>query len=249
MESYASLAGIYDKTIEIDYDKWTKFVVQYFNSKGISLRGKKLLELACGTGNMTLKIREQGMEVTAIDLSNEMLQTAMEKALKKRTKVLFINQNIIDLNINKTFEFVFSFCDGFNYIINEEDLLKSFGRVYSHLNNGGYFMFDISTAYKLKNKIGNSTFTQNSDEISYIWDNYLEENILDMYITFFINEGKGDIYRRFKEHHVQRAWENQFIVESLEKIGFKNIEIYNDYSIESINDETTRAVFICKREE
>ena len=74
------------------------------------------------------------MDITAIDLSNEMLHTAMEKALKKRCKILFVNQNIISFNINKKFDFVFGFCDGYNYITTEEDLIKSFNRVYSHLN-------------------------------------------------------------------------------------------------------------------
>lgn len=247
MESYIGLADIYDKTIDMDYDKWVRFVVDYFKAKEINLRGKKLLELGCGTGNMTLKLREQGMEITAVDLSNEMLHTAMDKALKKRQRILFVNQNIVNFNINKRFDFVFSFCDGYNYITKEEELIKSFERVYSHLNAGGYFLFDISSAYKLKNKIGNNTFTQNEDELSYIWDNYIEKDLLEMYITFFVREGA--LYKRFKEHHIQRAWENEHIIKCLDKVGFKDINVYNDYTIDSVSDDSLRSVFVCKREE
>lgn len=247
MGSYDGLAQFYDNTIEIDYEKWTKFVINYFKSKNITLKGKKLLELGCGTGNMTFKLKEQGMEITAIDLSNEMLNAAMEKALKRRCKILFINQNIVDFSINKKFDFIFSFCDGYNYLTDKEELSKSFNRVYSHLNSGGYFLFDVSTAHKLKNKIGNSTFTQNGDELCYIWDNYLDDNILEMYITFFIRE--GDLYRRYNEHHVQRAWENDYLTQCLKINGFIDIDVYNDYSLENINDNSTRVVFICKKED
>lgn len=246
MESYTGLAQIYDKTIDINYEKWMKFVAQYFNSKEITLRGKKLLELGCGTGNMTLKLKELGLEITALDLSNEMLGAAMEKALKKRCKILFVNQNIINFNINKKFDFVFSFCDGYNYITTLEDLINSFNRVYVHLNSGGYFLFDISTANKLKNKIGNNTFTQNHEELCYIWDNYLEEDILEMYITFFVKE--GGLYRQFKEHHIQRAWDSDYLIKALGKAGFVDVEIYDDYTMNNISDNSTRSVFICKKE-
>jgi ubiquinone/menaquinone biosynthesis C-methylase UbiE len=247
MDSYIGLAEIYDRTIEVDYNKWLTFIEEYFNSKEIKLYGKKLLELGCGTGNMTLKLKEKGMDITAVDLSEEMLNNAKQKALKKRLKLLFINQNMIDFNINKTFDFVFSFCDGYNYILKEKDLLNSFKRAYTHLNAGGYFIFDISTAYKLKEKLGNNTFTQNEDELSYIWDNYIDGDILEMYITFFVRSGA--LYKRFKEHHIQRAWDNEYIKECLALSGFKDICVFEDYTFKNAVDESTRATFICKREE
>jgi hypothetical protein len=125
--------------------------------------------------------------------------------------------------------------------------LKSLKRVYSHLNNGGYFGFDISTAHKLKDGLGNNTFTQNKEDISYIWDNYIEDNIIEMYITFFVKEGK--LYRRFQEHHVQKAWEVDYLIEKLSHVGFKEISVYDDYTMESISSDSSRAVFICKKEE
>ena len=246
-ESYIGLAEIYDKTIEVDYNKWINFIVEYFDSKKIKLYGKKLLELGCGTGNMTFKLKELGMDITALDLSDEMLHNAKQKALKKRLKLLFINQNMIDFNINKTFDFVFSFCDGYNYIIKEKDLLNSFKRTYSHLNEGGYFIFDISTAYKLKEKLGNNTFTRNEDELSYIWDNYINGDILEMYITFFVK--CGDLYKCFKEHHIQRGWDNEYIRACLVQSGFKDISVFEDYTFKDAANNSTRATFICKREE
>jgi ubiquinone/menaquinone biosynthesis C-methylase UbiE len=246
-ESYIGLAEIYDKTIDVDYNKWIAFIEEFFEAKQIKLYGKKLLELGCGTGNMTFKLKERGMDITALDLSEEMLHNAKQKALKKRLKLLFINQNIKNFEINKTFEFVFSFCDGYNYVLEEKDLINSFKRVFTHLKVGGYFIFDISTPYKLKEKLGNNTFTQNEDDLSYIWDNYIEGEILEMYISFFVKE--GSFYRRFKEHHIQRAWDINYIKEVLGKAGFKEIEVFEDYTNKIIENNSIRATFICKRED
>lgn len=247
MESYTGLSQIYDKTIDMDYQKWSSFVLEYFKQKDVQTRGKKLLELGCGTGNMTMKLREIGFDITGLDLSADMLEAAMEKALKKRYKIMFINQNMIDFKMNRKYDFVFSFCDGYNYLLSERELKNSFTRVYEHLNGDGYFLFDISTEHKLKNLIGNQTFTRNEDEISYIWDNYLEKDLLEMYITFFISEGK--LYRRVKEKHVQRAWKNEELVKLLEHIGFTEIELFDDYSFNEARSNSLRTVFICKKEE
>lgn len=247
MEQYIELSGIYDKMIDVDYDKWISFVEKYFENKSISLRGKNVLELGCGTGNMTLKLKEKGANVTALDLSSNMLSIAQEKLRLKRYKTDFINQDMRNFNINKKYDYVFSFCDGYNYIIEEDDIIESFKNVYNHLNVCGYFMFDISTPYKLKNIIGNNTFTLNEDNLCYIWDNYLEDDIIEMYITFFVKEGA--LYKRFEENHVQRAHDLNKIKEYLYSVKFKNVEIYDDYNFSNINDESMRAVFIAKKEE
>lgn len=246
MESYAGLSRIYDKTIGMDYQKWMDFILEYFGCQGIQLRGKKLLELGCGTGNMTMKLRESGMDVTGVDLSSDMLDAAMDKALKRRYKILFVNQDMTSFHMNKTYDFVFSFCDAYNYLLEEEDLKNSFTAVYKHLKEGGYFLFDISSSYKLKTLIGNRTFTQNEEDICYIWDNYREDPRLEMYITFFIQEGQ--LYRRVNEKHIQRAWELEEIHTLLEKVGFCEIECYEDYSFSKPTEESTRVVFICKKE-
>jgi ubiquinone/menaquinone biosynthesis C-methylase UbiE len=247
MEQYSGLAEIYDRTIDMDYDKWADFVKSYFESKGSGIRGKRLLELGCGTGNMTLRLKSLGADVTAIDISQEMLTVAEEKSWSKKIKLSYLNQDMVNFNIQRKFSIAASFCDGYNYILEKENLKESFKRVFNHLDKGGYFIFDISTPYKLKNKVGNNTFTLNEEDISYIWDNYLEDDTIEMYLTFFVKQDK--LYRRLEEHHIQRIYEIDFIEKSLEEAGFKNIEIYDDYSLQPANMESLRATFIAMKEE
>lgn len=247
MEQYSGLAQIYDRTIDIDYEAWVNFLMEYFRSMGLQIRGKRLLELGCGTGNMTIRLKERGVDVTALDISQEMLTVAEEKSWDKRLKINYLNQDMVSFSIQKKFPIIASFCDGYNYILEDEEILESFRRVFAHLENGGYFVFDISTLHKLKNVIGNNTFTMNEEDISYIWDNYFEDDRLEMYITFFIKEGK--LYNRLEEHHIQRAYDIEFIKRSLEGCGFKIIDVLDNYSLGQAGNNSTRATFIAQKEE
>lgn len=245
MKQYADLASIYDKMIDVKYDDWLKFIKEYCTEKNISIKGKRALELGCGTGNMTLRLRDLGMEMTALDISEDMLNSAQEKALKKRVKINFLNQDMVDFEINRKFDFVFSFCDGYNYITEEESIFKSFHSVYEHLNMGGMFIFDISTEHKLRDIIGGNTFTVNEDNLCYIWDNYFEENILEMYITFFVKEGR--LYRRIDETHMQRAYTTDALIKMLHIAGFSRVCVFDDYSFNDVGDESIRATFIADK--
>jgi fatty acid-binding protein DegV len=220
MNQYEGLAGIYDSLIDTDYDKWTEFLQKYLSRHNINPLGKKVLELGCGTGNMTLRIKKMGMNVTAIDISQDMLSIASQKAADKGSKIMFLKQNMTSFNTGKKYDMIFSFCDGYNYVIEDKEITKSFERVYNHMNSGGIFIFDISTSYKLSSVLGNNTFTLNEDERCYIWDNYFEDNKIEMYITFFVKE--GNLYRRFEERHIQKSHETEFIKEKLEIIRDTN---------------------------
>jgi ubiquinone/menaquinone biosynthesis C-methylase UbiE len=245
MGQYLNLAEIYDSMIDMDYDGWINFVAEYCSRNNITLRGKKALELGCGTGNMTMRLKNLGMEITALDISDDMLFAAQEKALNKRYRITFLNQDMVDFEIKKSFDFVFSFCDGYNYIIEEERLKKGFKNVFDHINSEGCFIFDISTAHKLKNVVGSNTFTQNKEDLCYIWDNYFENKLLEMYISFFIRE--GNMYRRIDENHIQRAYDENTVIGCLRDAGFSKIEVYNDYSFDKVDDNSLRATFIAKK--
>src|SRR5699024_2477460 len=170
-----------------------------------------ILEMACGTGNLSYFFGEKGYKLTCFDLSSEMLSVAYKK-LNLFKNIRILNQDMIDFNFNEKFDAVIAACDSINYIIDEKDLLSVFNNVYKHLKADGIFIFDINSVYKLKNIIGNNIFAEDQEDIFYTWQNFYNNNtnICNFYLTFFYSND-GINYRRADEFHKQKAYQKEYI--------------------------------------
>ncbi|MDO5708208.1 MAG: class I SAM-dependent methyltransferase [Andreesenia angusta] len=248
MGIYREFARYYDDLMyDIDYESWYKFLKQ------ISIRPfNNVLELACGTGNITeyLAIDESVDKVAAIDISEEMLLEASDK-LEKYSKVSLYKQDMrkLDMGISR-YDTVLCTCDGLNYIIDEEDIKEIFRRVYELILENGQFIFDLNSYYKLKEIIGNNVFIDETEDIFYIWENYFDEEkeISEFYITFF-NRIEDEKYKRFNEIHYERAYREDKIIEFLKEAGFNNISVYYDFKSDTDKDENSskRIFFVCNK--
>lgn len=240
---YNKFAYIYDELMnDVDYKKWYLYIENIF--KRFHKAPKNVLEMACGTGNLSYYLAEAGYGLTCFDLSNDMLSIAYNKLLNFNN-VEIINQNMIDFNINKEFDAIISICDSINYILYEKDLLNTFINVRKHLSKGGIFIFDINSHYKLRHIIGNNTFIEDREDIYYIWQNYFDdiENITEFNITFFTKDKDGK-YIRFDEEHLEKAYYIEEIIELLDAAGFNNTYIYNGLSFEKPYEKSERISFI-----
>lgn len=240
---YNKFAYIYDELMkDVDYKNWYLYIENVFNK--FHKTPEDVLEMACGTGNLSYYLGKKGYDLTCFDISNDMLSIAYNK-LQNFRNVKIINQNMIDFNINKKFDAIISICDSINYILDEKDLLKTFKNVKKHLHKDGIFIFDINSHYKLSQIIGNNTFIEDREDIYYIWQNYFDEksNIAEFYITFFTMDKDGK-YIRFEEEHVERAYSTEEITQLLHSASFKEIYMYNGLSFEEIHDKSERISFI-----
>ncbi|MBM7615919.1 class I SAM-dependent DNA methyltransferase [Alkaliphilus hydrothermalis] len=245
MELYNDFAYVYDRLMEdVDYQRWVEYIEEIFRRQQVS--PKKILELACGTGNITIPLADKGHEVMAIDLSQDMLMVAKDKALSKGKEILFIQQDMTELQLEGEFDTVLCMCDGINYIIGETQLLDLFKKIKNHLVEGGLFIFDISSYYKLQNTLGNHTFGENQGDLCYLWENYFdeEEDILEMNLTFFIQE--KNLYKKFEEFHQQRAYTAEELLGLLKEVGFNAINYYNEFTFEEVQENSQRIFFVCR---
>lgn len=243
MKAYSGLASIYDELMheDVDYKNWINFIKQRLPKDKCDI-----LELACGTGNITIGLAKDGHKMTGVDISEEMLSIAAEK--ESRYKIKWINQDIQSLNLKGDFDCVLCPCDGFNYITSIEELSGIIKNVYKYLREGGSFIFDLSSLYKLENILGNNTFAESHDDMAYIWENYYDDisGICEFEVTIF--ERDGDKFRKTVEYHKQKAYEANDIMFMLSRIGFKDIKIYNDYDSQKEGLECAeRIVFTCSK--
>lgn len=240
---YSKFTYIYDELMDdIDYENWYLYIESIFRK--FHKEPRKILEMACGTGNLSYYLGKNGYDLTCFDLSNEMLSIAYNK-LKKFNNVKIINQNMIDFAINKRFDAIISICDSINYILDEKDLLATFTNVKEHMDKDSIFIFDINSHYKLSHIIGNNTFIEDREDVFYTWENYFDEknSIVEFYITFFTQDGEGK-YIRFDEVHFEKAYYMEKVLELLGEASFNEVHIFDGITFDKPHEKSERLTFV-----
>tara|TARA_Y100000310_G_scaffold100506_2_gene98373 strand:- start:11243 stop:11869 length:627 start_codon:yes stop_codon:yes gene_type:complete len=141
-DEYKSLAKSYDsqlkdKLTKAMYTEWRKEAESVIKEQKIKV--KTLIDLGCGTGITTIPWLKKKYKVIGVELSKLMLK----EAKKKSSKVKWIQQDIIKLNIKEKADIVTCHFDVLNHILKKTDLQKVFHNVHKILNNKGLFIFDM----------------------------------------------------------------------------------------------------------
>lgn len=248
MDQYRDFAFIYDELMnDVDYDGWVKYIEDIIKDEKVTV--KNILELACGTGNLTIPLTKKNYDIAGIDISGEMLSVAQEKAEKEGVELVLLQQDIAELDFDvENLDCVLCACDGFNYITYDDDLVNVFTKTHELLKDNGIFIFDISSFYKLSTILGNNMYGENRENIAYMWQNYFdeEENLVEMELAFFIKDEDGK-FERFEEVHQQRAYTEEEIIELLQEAGFEDIKAYGDFTFEAPKEDVQRVFFVCKK--
>ena len=250
MSSYESFARVYDLFMDnIPYEEWCEYLAGLLEDQGI--REGLVLELGCGTGNMTRLLAEKGYDMIGVDNSVDMLEIAMEKKEEEEQDILYLLQDMREFELYGTVRAVVSVCDSMNYIIEEEDLLEVFRLVNNYLDPGGIFIFDLNTEYKYEKILGDTTIAEDREDASFIWDNYYdpEEKINEYDLVLFIPEEKdGEIlYRKYEETHYQKVYSLERVKELLLEAGMEYVAAYDAFTREPVRKDSER-IYILARE-
>lgn len=246
--TYGRFAYLYDQLMEdIPYAKWQE-LVDFYKEK-YQVPGQKLLDVACGTGELSCRFAHQGYDVTGVDLSEDMLAVAMSKSVSQGLHIPFYQQNMADLDVLDTYDFVTIFCDSLNYLTSEEEVIQTFKGVQNHLSEEGLFLFDIHSEYKMESIFKDQTFTHLGDEICYIWNCFPGEFPLSVEheLTFFVSDSDGVMYERVEEFHLQRTFPIQQYVDWLALTGFELLHIAGDLDRVQPSEYTERILFVARK--
>ena len=243
--NYGEFAIIYDKLIneDIDYNKIAKRIFQICEEYNINR--KDYLDLACGTGNVAINIADSFEDSCAVDLSEDMLTIAYDKFQQNNINCQFLCQNMSELSLGKKFDLITCVLDSTNYIVEDEDIQNYFKAVSNHLKDDGIFIFDINSYYKITQILGDNIYTYDNDDIFYVWENQLEDDVVNMFLTFFVKDKNG--YRRFDEEHTERGYTESQIEELLENANLQVIKKFDGYNDKEVNDLSERILYIVKK--
>lgn len=237
-ESYRYLSQFYDRLIgrDVDYEKWATYYTSFFDRTDRKI--KKIADIGCGTGSLTIELAKQDYRVYGIDLSSEMLEIASEKARRAQVNIMFTAQDIREVELTRVDACIMSL-DVLNYIELDE-IKKVAERIYSLLPADGLLLFDISSEYKLRNVLSNNLYYEDYDDLTYFWKNTLYNNKVDMELTFFSKE--GELYRRYDDLQTQYIHSCEDIISIFREAGFET-EAYSFMSSKSPEEKDERIFF------
>lgn len=246
MEAYTGFAGVYDKFMDgVPYGQWCENVVCELEKYGIN--DGIVLELGCGTGNLTQLLAAKGYDMIGVDCSDAMLNIACEKREKSGHDILYLYQDMTMLELYGTVRAVVSVCDSLNYLVEDEELITCFGLVNNYLDPGGIFIFDFNTRYKYETVIGNRVIAENRDDCSFIWENYFDsENGINVYeLTVFARDDDAcaagrELFSRFEEYHMQRGYTLDEMRHFIEVSGLKFCRAYDADTLGEVTEESGR---------
>ncbi len=206
-----------------------------------------VVDLGCGTGTLTELLYHRGYDMIGVDNSESMLGVAMEKREQSGDEILYLLQDMRELELYSTVGTVVSVCDSVNYILEEDELLEVFSLVNNYLYPGGIFVFDFNTDYKYREVIGDTTIAENREDCSFIWENYYdpEAGINEYDLTIFVQE-EGEHFRRFQETHLQRGYTVEQMTGLVEQAGLKIVEILDADTRQQVTPESERVYIVAK---
>ncbi len=231
MDSYHELAFSYDRlTNDVDYEATVAFYREILKTEG--LEPETAVDLACGTGSVAILLAKQGMQVTAVDLSEEMLCVASQKAQNMENPPVFVRQPLQKLYLPRGVDLAVCALDSLDYITDPKDCEEAIRRVYKALNPGGCFIFDVNTPEKLR-AMDDQIFLDEDDDVYCVWRGEFSEetNICTYAMDLFQRQGAH--WNRSYEEHREYAYSQQQLTGYLRKAGFTHIRVFADRSMEA----------------
>lgn len=244
MATYETFAGVYDSIMDHSlYDQWTAFSLRHFPQKS-----GKLLELACGTGIQSLRFAKAGFEVTGLDLSQDMLNLAKQRAKDAGLAIDFVAGNMLDLSGLSGFDLVTCYSDSICYMADEVEVGDVLTQVFQSLKSGGTFIFDVHSTYQMTEVFPAYSHHENAEDFAFVWDSYPDEPPYSIVheLTFFIKDEDGR-FSRFDEVHEERTYELLTYDILLEQAGFVDVKVYADFEDKEPTETSKRWFFVAKK--
>lgn len=247
MISYSYFADFYDGlTNNVNYDSYAKYILsiaqKYNHNMGITL------DLACGTGTLTLLLKKMGVDIYGIDGSAEMLSVAQEKAINNDISgMLFLCQKMQNIDLYGTIDTCICTLDSINHITNIENVQKTFSKVSFFMNPKALFIFDVNTIYKHNEILANNTFVYDTKDVYCVWQNTLAKDKRTVEISLDFFENIDGVYRRYSENFKERAYTNEEICFMLEKAGFKLLDVFEEMTFNKPTAKSQRNIYIAEK--
>ena len=244
MDSYADCAPVYDRFMsDCPYSARADYLLGLFREFGSC--PKLMLDLACGTGSLSLEMTKRGVDVIGVDRSADMLALAREKASHMEQKALWLCQEGAELDLYGTVDSAVCTLDSMNHFADPADLASTLERLHLFLEPGGLFLFDVNSEYKHKMVLADHVYVLEDDDIFCTWQNVTEMPYTTVILDFFQRD--GDRYVRHHEEFEERAWSEAELEAMLCQAGFEILARFDDMTTLPPTATTERIQYVTRR--
>jgi SAM-dependent methyltransferase len=244
--AYEAIAPVYDNfTAHHDYPLWTGHLLEILEAH--ELRGRRLLDVACGTGKSFLPMLERGWQVTACDISPSMLERARDKV---GDAVLLSVADMRELPRLGEFDLVWALGDAVNYLLSDEELRAAFATMRENLTPDGLLLFDTNTLRMYRTFFADTAVVANGEK-KLVWEGRASPDIGPGHVceSRFHVEAGGDTSGIHV--HLQRHFSENDVRDALEKSGLRCLDVFG-HGLDGVPEQPldpnrhTKAIFIAR---
>ncbi|MHB9038779.1 MAG: class I SAM-dependent DNA methyltransferase [Armatimonadota bacterium] len=239
---FKRIAAYYDDLMAgVPYNLWVKYIEGLL--KRIDYVPRTVLDVACGTGNVSELFADKGYDVVGADIAPDMIEVAKSK----KGGVEYHVQDMVDLDLDgRKFDLAISLFDSLNYITDPNRLAQAIKRVGEHLVDGGVFIFDVNTEYALSHHFFDQANLASHHFPNYVWNSDYDNatRICTVNMTFRVIEDGENV--EFKEVHLQRAHSLEELTTMLIDAGFEVLDVFHAYKFRRPTRRSDRVFYVAK---
>jgi SAM-dependent methyltransferase len=244
---FVAVAPLYDELMTgVPYDDWVRYLQELLTVRGVHPR--HILDLACGTGNVSERLAGEGFSVTGVDIAPHMIAEARRKAAERRLPIAYFTQDAAELDLpGCRFDLCVSLFDSLNYVTEPSRLEQVMARVAAHLTRGGLFIFDLNSEFALRNNFFDQDNLRSGDRLRYDWKSefFPQTRLCRVRMQFWYREEDGT-ERDFEEVHWQYAYRAEEILSMLRAAGFDDIATYQAYTLRPPTRASDRIFYVAR---
>ena len=235
---YAALNG------EVDYEKMADFLSDLF-SRYYSGEVKDVLDLGCGSGNVTIPLAARGYGMIGVDISEEMLAEA--RLRDECGEILWLSQDMRSFELYGTVEAAVCTLDGINHLTSKGDVEKCLSLVHNYLVPDGLFIFDINSPYKFEAVYGDRDYVLETDDAFCAWQNsYSPRTHICRFDISLFTQNEDGTYSREDVSTKEKMYTLSAIAQMLQKTGFLLLETFDGYHNSPPNEVSERITVVAK---
>jgi len=241
--AYETFAFVYDEVMDDSlYQQWLDFSLRH-----LPKATNQVLELACGTGALAVEFAKKGFDVTGLDLSEEMLTLASDRAIQEDVSINWVAGDMLDLTDIGKYQAVTCFSDSLCYMKDATQVQQVFKGVYQLLEESGTFIFDVHSIYQIDEVFPDYSFHDQTEDFAFLWDSYSGDSShsIEHFLTFFVKK-EGEMFERFDELHKERTYSLEMYQKMLTEVGFK-VEVFADFTDDEPMEKSKRWFFVCQK--